>query len=67
MTERLATVIVESAAAVALAVLSMPQAQRDLLTAQTMQFTAKASRRIAESCWRYAIRTESRAARLVSP
>jgi hypothetical protein len=67
MTERLATVIVESAAAVALAVLSMPQAQRDLLTAQTMQLTAKASRRIAESCLRYAIRTENKAARLVSP
>jgi hypothetical protein len=67
MTERLATVIVESAAAVALAVLSMPQAQRDLLAAQTMQLTAKASRRIAESCLRYAIRTENKAARLVSP
>jgi hypothetical protein len=67
MTERLATVIVESAAAVALAVLSMPQAQRDLLTAQTMQLTAKVSRRIAESCLRYAIRTENKAARLVSP
>jgi hypothetical protein len=67
MTERLATVIVESAAAIALAVLSMPQAQRDLLAAQTMQLTAKASRRIAESCLRYAIRTENKAARLVSP
>lgn len=67
MTERLATVIVESAAAIALAVLSMPQAQRDLLAAQTMQLSAKASRRVAESCLRYAIRTENKAARLVSP
>ncbi len=67
MTQRLATVIIESAAAVTLAVLSMPQAQRDLLAAQAMQLTARASRRVAESCLRYAIRTENRAARLVSP
>lgn len=67
MTERLAVVIVESAAAIALAILSTPQAQRDLMAAQAMQLSAKASRRVAESCLRYAIRTENKAAKLVSP
>jgi hypothetical protein len=67
MKSRLPEFLVETMAAATFAFISLPQRERDLLVAQGLQGSAKVARRIAESCLRYAIRSENNAARLVSP
>jgi hypothetical protein len=65
--KRLETLLAEITAATALTILSMPPHERALYAAQALQLSARLSRRIAEACLRYAIRTEGAASRLVSP
>jgi hypothetical protein len=67
MKSRLPEFIVETAAAATFTFISLPQRERDLMVAQGLQTSAKIARRLAETCLRYAIRSENRAGKLVSP
>ncbi len=65
MTSKLVTLLIELSVATVVTFLTLPEEERRLRVAQTMQLSARASRRIAESCLRYSIRTENLAVRMV--
>jgi hypothetical protein len=67
MTERLQMLLIETAAAGALTFFSLSPQERALAAARALQLSAKASRRNAESCLRYALKSEGYAARMVAP
>ncbi len=65
--KRIPAIIAELAVTVTLSVLLMDEQERALHLAQALRCSAKISRRIAESCLRYAIRTEGLSSRMVRP